>query len=473
MWAHETEVEINGDCGLLGMALDPQFASNRYLYLLYAVDPDSNGVDDDSLHYGRLVRYQTSLADPDRIDESTRTILFGTSWADGPPVASGTHSVGCLRFGADGTLLVSVGEGAHYSGGADSGGRDPDLFTAGRTPADQDHGAFRARMLNSLGGKVLRLDPATGHGVPGNPWYSGDGSDVASRIWALGLRNPFRFTVRPGTGSSVPANADPGALFIGDVGWNTWEELDVATSPGQDFGWPCYEGARVNTPYSALAPPGGACPAPGSWTPPAFAISHVSPDSSDPRGLRGNAITTGPFYTHTQFPQPWRGRLLFADFYRGWIRATSVGADQRPFGYDDLAFDMQGPVDMAIEPSTGDLYVACIIDDRVRRIRWAPTADVEGAGGARTAFGAPRPNPSTGSVAFTLTLGAAGPVSFEVLDLAGRVLWRESARDLPAGEHALTWPGTDADGRAAAPGVYLARARTTNGEWLRRCVRLR
>ena len=469
MWAHETEVETNGDCGLLGFALDPQFATNRYIYLLYSVDPDSNGVDDDTLHFGRLTRYQVSASDPDRIDESTRTILLGTSFTDGIPNASGTHAVGCLRFGSDGTLLVSAGEGSHWNG-VDAGGRDPDLFAPGRVDPSQDRGAFRARMLGSLAGKVLRLDPATGHGVPSNPFYSGSGTDPASKVWAFGLRNPFRFSVRSGTGSTVPAVGDPGVLYIGDVGWEQWEELDVARTGGRDFGWPCSEGARENTPYANLAPLMGTCADPSSWTRPAMAISHLWADSSDPAGLRGNSITAGPFYTHTQFPSLWRGRLLFADFYRGWIRAATFNGLQQYVSTDELATGMQGPVDLAIEPATGWLYVACIIDDRVRRIRWAPTAAVEPTSTPGIAFGPARPNPARGEVTFDLELTATGAIAFEVLDVTGRLVWREDLRSLPSGEHPLRWRGHDLQGRAQPAGVYLARVRTHSAEYRQRCV---
>jgi hypothetical protein len=85
---------------------------------------------------------------------------------------------------------------------------------------------------------VLRVDPATGNGVPGNPIYTSQNpSSNASRIIGYGLRNPFRFTFRPGTSE----------LWVGDVGWNTWEEVNRMTTPtpssAVNFGWPCYEGA--------------------------------------------------------------------------------------------------------------------------------------------------------------------------------------------------------------------------------------
>ncbi len=87
-----------------------------------------------------------------------------------------------------------------------------------------------------LNGVVLRIDPATGAGAPGNPLASSSNAN-ARRIVAYGLRNPFRFTFRPGTNE----------IWIGDVGWDTWEEVNRLVNPTDpnvptNFGWPCYEG---------------------------------------------------------------------------------------------------------------------------------------------------------------------------------------------------------------------------------------
>ncbi|MFN8586744.1 MAG: PQQ-dependent sugar dehydrogenase [Candidatus Eisenbacteria bacterium] len=456
MWAHESEVEINGDCGLLGMALDPAFANNRRIYLFYAVDPDSNGADDDSLHFGRLVRYEVSASDPDRIDESTRTVLLGTSWSDGVPNYSGTHSVGALRFAADGTLLLSMGEGARWDM-VDPGGLSAGLFEPGRAPLAWDRGAFRAQELDVPGGKLLRVDPATGHGLPSNPFWNGDPAAVRSKVWAYGLRNPFRFCVRPGTGSADPAAGDPGALYVGDVGWNLWEELDVVTTGGTNYGWPYREGARVNVPYEALAPP-YAGNVPGPLADPELAFYHPSADTNGTFATRANSITSGLFYEAQQFPASWRHRFVFGDFYRGWIHASVFDAAQRFVTTDLLATGMNGPVDFAVEPATGWLYVACIMDDRVRRIRWAPTADVAPAAGAALALGEPWPNPATDGAAVLLTLPRDAHVAFDVVDVHGRRVWADAPRTCVAGATRLAWDGRDAGGARVAPGLYFVRA---------------
>lgn len=470
MWAHEREVEINGDCGLLGMALDPGFAVNRRIYLLYAVDPDSNGVDDDSVHFGRLVRYQVSASDPNRIDESTRTVLLGTGWADGIPNYSGTHSTGALCFGEDGTLLVSAGEGARYDL-CDPGGLSAGLFAPGFAPLAWDRGAFRAQMLDCPGGKILRLDPGTGRGLPSNPFRDGDPNSVRSKVWAYGMRNPFRFRMRPGTGSADPAAGDPGTLYVGDVGWQRWEEVSVVTGGGANLGWPCREGPRATPEYPACTPPFGGCEAAGPALEPAMSFSHIWADSSAPVPMKGNAIACGPFYSHTQFPAAWRDRFVFGDFYRGWIEMARFDPDERFVTSDVLASGMNGPVDFAIEPATGWLYVACIADDTVRRIRWAPVADV-GPDAPPLALTPPSPNPMRAGTAFTLTLPAESSVAFDVLDPAGRLVWRAPASTHGAGALRLAWDGRDSRGVHVAPGIYFARVAAGGETLVRRVIAL-
>src|SRR4029077_1011993 len=192
LWVHEEEVLNTDDRGLLAIAVDPHFATNRFVYFLYTVDPDSDGVELDNYDdaFGRLARYQVTASEPMVVDESTRQVLIGRSWREGFASGSGTHTIADLEWGRDGTLLVSAGDGAHFTQ-ADAGGLDPGLFGPGRTDPLEDIGAFRAQDLNSLDGKVLRVDPATGSGLASNPYFDGDPSSHRSRVWSYGFRNPF------------------------------------------------------------------------------------------------------------------------------------------------------------------------------------------------------------------------------------------------------------------------------------------
>src|SRR5262249_50202594 len=118
--------------------------------------------------------------------------------------------------------------------------------------------ALRAQDVDSINGKLLRIDPATGNGLPDNPFYAGP-TDIPSKVWCYGFRNPFRFTILPGTSD----------VFVGDVGWDDWEELDVAARGG-NYGWPCHEGPFIQPRYDAAFP--SSCTA-GS-IPPAWTYDH-------------------------------------------------------------------------------------------------------------------------------------------------------------------------------------------------------
>src|SRR5262249_2133805 len=116
-------------------------------------------------------------------------------------------------------------------------------------------GGFRSQLVDCLSGKILRIDPLTGNGIPSNPFFdAGNPRSARSRVYALGLRNPYRMCLRPGTGSTNQADANPGTLYIGDVGYFTWEELSICTQAGQNFGWPIFEGLSDSIGYDGLDP---------------------------------------------------------------------------------------------------------------------------------------------------------------------------------------------------------------------------
>lgn len=256
------------DFGLVGFALDPNFSTNGYVYLLYVVDyhhllydgtPSYDPAQDWYFHdtIGRLTRYTCNAADGFRsVDYASRTVLLGESMDTGIPVCHQSHGVGSMVFGADGTLLVSCGDGASFedvdSGGCMSGSSCTCL-SDGIITGKEDVGAFRAQLADSLSGKILRLDPVNGNGVSSNPFYDAAAPRAPhSRVWALGFRNPFRFTIRPGTGNSDPMAGDPGTIYLGDVGWRTWEEMSIIKGGGKNLGWPLYEGMDETPEYIGL-----------------------------------------------------------------------------------------------------------------------------------------------------------------------------------------------------------------------------
>ena len=254
------------DHGCLGFTLDPNFLSNGRIYLMYAVDrhhlmnfgTGTYSATTDQYYAAtimRITRYTAVGPNFNTVDYNSRFVLLGETRQTGVPLLHESHSTGQLVFGSDGTLLATVGDGASYNAvdvGNDAGTYYAQALTDGIIRPAENVGALRSQLLNCHNGKLLRIDPNTGDGVPSNPWYDASAPrSPKSRVWALGLRNPFRMVRRPGTGSSDPAAGDPGTFYIGDVGWGTWEDLNVCYEGGMNFGWPLYEGMEAHTGYQA------------------------------------------------------------------------------------------------------------------------------------------------------------------------------------------------------------------------------
>jgi len=263
------------DFGLLGVAVDPEFHHNGYIYLMYVVDyhylvhfgtPEYDPNADEYYHdtIGRITRYTCNPADGFRsVLPDSRRVLLGEDIHSGIPVLHQSHGVGTLLFGEDGSLLASCGDGATYDdndvGGYRSGSSNTG-YTDGIITEAENVGSYRSQMINSLSGKILRLNPENGDGLPGNPFFDPANPHAArSRVWSLGLRNPFRMCLRP---HSATASNTPGVIYLGDVGSSLWEELNVVTRPGMNFGWPIHEGFDPHPTFITLQIPNRDAPNP-------------------------------------------------------------------------------------------------------------------------------------------------------------------------------------------------------------------
>ncbi|MCZ6793942.1 MAG: PKD domain-containing protein, partial [Planctomycetota bacterium] len=320
-------------------------------------------------------------------DADSRQVLIGNQFADGT-VPDGfaslhsSHSTGSLHFADDGSLIATHGDGAHFDV-TDGGGLDPagfETFThpvtglKGPRPVDQDSGAFRAQDLRSLSGKVLRVDPETGWGYPSNPFFDGNPRSNASKVWALGLRNPFRVNLVPGTGSSDPDDGLPNTIVIGDVGWNDREELNVCRG-GENFGWPCFEGPVAEPSYQAydhglntMGFPQCDAMGPGPLTDAALAWDHDDPAAVAPPGLHvdeegnpasgfvGSCAIAGAVYAGGQYPPVYDGRVFVADYADEWIKAMLLDEQGALVEVRDFASGVGGVVDLQPHPLTGDIH---------------------------------------------------------------------------------------------------------------------
>jgi len=407
MWDGTADVMDTGDRGLMGIAVDPDFVHNHFVYFAYVADPDSNGIDQTGPSFGRVTRFQIASYDSNLVDYTTKKVLLGRAWADGVPSGQNGHAIDGLRWGEDGSLLVSAGDGAAFDY-ADAGGHHPDLFLPGRTDPAEDIGAFRAQYIKSLAGKILRINPANGEGYPTNPYFDGDLNSNQSKVWEYGLRNPWRYCVRPGTGLGAPDEGRPGTLYIGDVGWRYWEEFDVAPVGGLNFGWPCYEAHVIDPDYAQVTPAHDGC---GSWgtptnpqypTEPEIWYQHLFPELGHPPGIAGNCAMGGIFYTGSLYPSDYHNRMFFADFGAGWMRVATFDSLDHLVEQHEFATGADGPVDFAADPRTGDIFFISINVNRVSHLRYTGSV-----GGNRPPEAHATGTPLVGVVPFTASFSSA------------------------------------------------------------------
>ncbi|WP_353778355.1 PQQ-dependent sugar dehydrogenase [Winogradskyella sp. 3972H.M.0a.05] len=420
------------DFGFSSFCLDPDFDTNGLIYMFYMVDrehlmdygtPDYDPNDNDYFEasISRVTRYQVDLAsNPLTVDYNSRFVLLGESVSTGIPLLHESHAGGTILFGTDGTLLISTGDNASYLT-EDTGGVGHTYYDQaiddGILRDEENVGAFRSQMITSMCGKVLRIDPITGDGLPSNPHYNSDNPRSAeSRMWAMGLRNPFRMSIEPNSGSTNPDDGNPGILHVSDVGWNVWEDLHIFDKAGLNGGWPLFEGLTVNNGYydsNTTNPDEGNvlfkdnCLQPTSFTdnadPSLRRFVHDRPEiawrhgganhtrvpwfngsaPTDPRvgsagapttgiEFNGNAAAGGVFITGNALGSSMTGKYFFTDYTRSWIQvATLTDGTQNwvshisnlaPTGFGS------GIVHINQNPLDGFVYYVNIFDGTVHKI---------------------------------------------------------------------------------------------------------
>ena len=427
------EVHATGDRGILGMKLDPDYPAEPYVYLSYTYDAPIGGDSADSPHEhladgsdkcdtgsdggclvsGRLVRIEINPATDVAVggaQEPPQEVLIN-SWCQ----QKVSHSIGDIEFDGSGALLMSGGDGASWS--------TPDYGQLGNPCGDppNEGGSLRAQDVRTAqtagdptdySGSLIRVDPDSGQALSDNPFSvtplknAADEVDTkAPRILAYGMRNPFRFAVRPGTDD----------VYVGDVGWEEWEEINHLTSPpaaGQkavNFGWPCFEGgpsgSLVNSRWNAVDKP--LCESlygePSAVRAPFFAYPHPHTPGYDghlfPGGVRqkridfagdacdpsaGSSVAGLFFYDPTGvdpsalLPAKYHDALFFTDASRGCIWTMEAGADGQPdpstiknFLVHESGDTLFTPVDIVQGPD-GALYVPNFYFDEIWQIRYFP-----------------------------------------------------------------------------------------------------
>jgi len=435
-------VRYGGERGLLGVAVDPEFPARPYLYT-HMTHTDG---------HIRISRWTVTgdLANTGNgaltSDPASRFDLL-TTLTD----AASNHNGGTVRFGTDGMLYVSLGD---------------------------DASNCNAQVVDSLKGKILRLRTNTLPAGPGlatlaqltpadNPFVS-DPVPAGRLVYAYGLRNPFR----------VQVDDVLRCLIVGDVGLDTYEEINLLAQPGgsgagmgaagSNFGWPWREGDMA---YMAC---GGSEPA---YTHAIYIFDRAN--------YPGASIMAGPAY-HVRmngtanFPNRYEGDIFFSEYTSGdvfrlrrngntWALAPADSGQQDPkvwaTGFENVSDWRLGP-DGAVwacrQFKPGFFRNAGTIE----RVGYVSTSGVPPGHTSYHLRLSAYPTPATGPVSLSLQSDAPGEVHVRVFDLRGRLV-RELPSQRPGGPSLSTtvlWDGLDSEGRKTANGVYFARASASGSD---------
>lgn len=297
-----------GERGLLGLAFHPDFANNGFFFVNYT---DSNGA-------SQISRFKVSDNNPNVANASSEKKILTV----GQPFSN--HNAGDLAFGFDNFLYVGMGDGG-------SGG-DP---------------GNRSQTRSNLLGKMLRIDINTDEETPytvpdDNPFVNDE--NTRDEIWAIGLRNPWRYSFDKMTGD----------LWIADVGQGAWEEINFQareSNGGENYGWRCYEAnATFNT---------SGCGPIGQFTPPAYAYAQNPGDC-------GGSVTGGFVYRGTTYTDI-IGHYIYGDYCTGVISAISPDGNggwnnQDLLNWNDFQISSFG------QDVNGELYMAAVGQGRIYQI---------------------------------------------------------------------------------------------------------
>ena len=359
-------VSNNGERGVLGIAVDPDYEQNRHVWIYYSIDgpPFRN----------RLVRFR-NVGDQ-LVDE---TLILET-----PDLFGDVHNGGCIRFGPNDTIFLSTG----------------DDLQPGNTSQNP----------NDIRGKILHIN-RDGSPAEGNPYLNGGGDP---RVWAIGFRNPWRFSLQPESDN----------LFIGDVGDNSYEELDIGV-PGGNFGWDRVEGPE----------PAGV----SGMSYPIYFYPHTSEI--------GHAIIAGEHASARNFPPEYTGEFFFADAVTKEIFRMVLDESNQPISVDVFASDTRaGPVDIRFGPD-GALYYIGFYEGQIFRISFTGGSNRQPVATATT-------TPDSGESPLTVTFDASASFDPDGSPLTFAWDFGDGTRDngpvvtnqYPAGSYEASLTVTDSEG---------------------------
>lgn len=394
-----------GEEGLLGLAFDPDYSSNGYFYVYYIANNPRRSV---------VSRFSVSAGDPNSADDTSELILLEFNQPDS------NHNGGQLRFGPDGMLYISSGDGG--------GSGDPD-----------DNGEDRTNLL----GAILRIDvsssaPGSLYAIPADNPFVGNSEGYREEIYAWGLRNPWRFSFDSATGS----------MWVADVGQRELEEINIVEN-GKNYGWNTMEGTACFDPSSGCDQAGLELPI---WE-----YNHDNDDQS---------ITGGFVYHGTQLPGL-TGKYIYGDFVSTRIWAlefdltsaidNTLLVDQA-FGVSAFGLDADG--ELLISGYNGTIYKLVQTSVSVEEM---PGSDL-----SISVY----PNPFRSTSTISLSTDTPVEVSIDVFDILGRRIVNLASNLQVGANTTLQWDGLDGSGKEVAPGTYIYRIETPSGTLTRSFSRL-
>ncbi|HUR45069.1 MAG TPA: PQQ-dependent sugar dehydrogenase [Candidatus Saccharimonadales bacterium] len=328
----------SGESGLLGLAFHPGYASNGFFYVFYSVTATTTQ-GTNRLHQ-RVSRFQTTPGNPNQALASTEQVLF--TQAD----PASNHNGGDLHFGPDGYLYISVGDGGvQYDGSGNSQRIDRDFFSAiMRLDVDKRPGNLlpNPHPANSTNYFIPADNPFIGRTI-----FNGiavDPNNVRTEFYAVGFRNPYRFSFDPATGF----------LYCGDVGQDAWEEVDIIKKGG-NYGWAYFEGTHTGFKSGIPAEP---------LIPPIQEYAHGSGPA------QGNAVIGGVVYRGNRFSRLF-GAYVFGDNTSGNVwQLRYDGTNTVPF---QRIAGLPGLSAFGTDPSNSDVLMANVSDGNIYRLTYSST----------------------------------------------------------------------------------------------------
>ncbi|MGE5400703.1 MAG: PQQ-dependent sugar dehydrogenase [Ignavibacteriales bacterium] len=398
----QDKIVYGGEMGLLGMAFDPDFKNNGYVYINYTAPSQLRTV---------IARYTVSKSDPDAADVNSRFIILEVL----QPFEN--HNAGQLAFGSDGYLYLGLGDGG-------SGG-DP---------------YNNAQNVTMLLGKMLRIDVKKtqnnlNYSIPPDNPFVGNNKGIREEIWAIGLRNPWRYSFDPVTGW----------LWVADVGQDKWEEIDIVKK-GRNYGWRLMEGLHCYNPPSGCDTTG--------LTLPVWEYEHPA--------TGGASITGGYVYRGKKIPHLY-GQYIYSDFVNGQIWALSYDSTTNKAdnflllnsGKNISSFGLDKNNELYICSYDGKIYTLAYLDET-----YVPTERPNDFGLSENF-----PNPFNPKTSMYADIKEKTNVKLEVFDIHGKRVDLLFSGPMEPGRYKFQWDGTN-----FPSGVYIYQLRAGNYEASKKMV---